>query len=140
MPENLVRKVAAVVLRASTPDLLVFAHPSEDGGVSLQLPAGTVEDGETPEAAALRELLEETGVRGQWQRLLGILDETWEGEARRRWVYRFDAPDGLAEEWTWTCDCGAPIRRHWVSLEEAAIAEAQQPWLELARTSFADEN
>jgi len=38
--------------------LLAFRHPT--GGV--QLPAGSVEQGETPESAALRELLEETGI------------------------------------------------------------------------------
>ncbi|MGJ7492199.1 NUDIX domain-containing protein [Variovorax sp. ZT4R33] len=39
--------------------LLVFDHP-EDGG--MQLPKGTVEPGETPEAAVRRELLEESGI------------------------------------------------------------------------------
>src|SRR5437764_425445 len=108
MAETPIRKVAAVVLRAAATDLLVFAHPDE-AGVTIQLPAGTVEDGEAPETAAARELLEETGVRGEFPRLAGVLDENADGEARRRWVYLFDAPAGLPDEWASTCDCGAML-------------------------------
>lgn len=39
--------------------LLVFDHPA-DGG--MQLPKGTIEPGESPEAAVRRELLEESGI------------------------------------------------------------------------------
>ncbi len=39
--------------------LLVFRHP-EDG--NMQLPKGTIEPGESPEAAVRRELLEESGI------------------------------------------------------------------------------
>lgn len=53
------RKVTAFVITASTPHhLLVFEHPM----AGLQLPAGTVEPGEQPLAAARREVYEETGV------------------------------------------------------------------------------
>jgi 8-oxo-dGTP pyrophosphatase MutT (NUDIX family) len=39
-------------------ELLVFQHPS----AGLQLPAGTVEDGEEPAVAVVREVVEETGI------------------------------------------------------------------------------
>jgi 8-oxo-dGTP pyrophosphatase MutT (NUDIX family) len=44
--------------RAGAIELLVFEHPS----AGVQLPAGTVEPGEAPAAAVLREVAEETGV------------------------------------------------------------------------------
>lgn len=55
-----VKKVTAFVTRASSfgTELLLFEHPS--GGI--QLPAGTVEAGETHAAAAAREAGEETGL------------------------------------------------------------------------------
>lgn len=53
-------KVTAFITRAteSGRELLVFLHPT----AGLQVPAGTVETGETPEAAVLRETAEEAGL------------------------------------------------------------------------------
>ena len=53
-------KVTAFITRATSTEreLLVFLHPT----AGLQLPAGTVEAGETPEAAVIRETAEETGL------------------------------------------------------------------------------
>lgn len=53
-------KVTAFITRATDTarELLVFMHPT----AGLQLPAGTVEIDETPEAAVLRETAEETGL------------------------------------------------------------------------------
>lgn len=41
--------------------LLVFSHPYEQEA-GIQVPAGTIEEGETPEQAVLREAFEETGL------------------------------------------------------------------------------
>ena len=82
-PER-IKKVAAVLIRpraGAEPEVLLFDHPGNDGSVMVQLPAGTVEPGEQPEAAAVRELREETGVRGEVVALAGVLNEEWEGEA-----------------------------------------------------------
>jgi 8-oxo-dGTP pyrophosphatase MutT (NUDIX family) len=49
-------KVTGFVTRGR--ELLVFRHPT----AGVQLPAGTVEAGETPEAAVLREVREEAGL------------------------------------------------------------------------------
>jgi 8-oxo-dGTP pyrophosphatase MutT (NUDIX family) len=53
-------KVTAFVVRAAPggPELLLFQHPY----AGIQIPAGTIEPGESPEAAALREAGEETGL------------------------------------------------------------------------------
>ncbi len=53
-------KVTALILRRAPagPELLLFRHPY----AGIQLPAGTVEPGESPEAAGLREAREETGL------------------------------------------------------------------------------
>lgn len=59
MPRT-VEKVTAFVTRQSKGrhDLLLFKHPN----AGIQIPAGTVEDGETPEQAVIREVNEETGL------------------------------------------------------------------------------
>lgn len=71
---RIVEKVTAFVTRPSPtgPDLLLFRHPN----AGIQIPAGTVEDDETPEAAVLREAAEETGLASlSVQRYLGHRDE-----------------------------------------------------------------
>jgi 8-oxo-dGTP diphosphatase len=52
--------------------LIVFSHPHAPAA-GIQVPAGSMEDGETPEAAALREAHEETGL--QDLHLAGLLGE-----------------------------------------------------------------
>ena len=130
-----VGKVTAVCIRKRdiTPEVLVFDHPLDNGGVMVQLPAGTIEPGEEPEAAVLRELEEETGVHAPLGSLAGVRDEESQGEARRRYVYVLEAPEGLLDEWPYNCDCGASTRCYWLPLEQAEIYEPQQPWLEMAR-------
>ena len=66
----LIGKVVCYVTRGD--DLLVFLHRHQpDAGV--QVPAGTIDPGEAPEAAALREAEEETGLSGF--RVVGKLGE-----------------------------------------------------------------
>lgn len=71
----ILQKVTAFITRLSEagPELLVFRHPTS----GIQLPAGTVEEGESPEAAVLREVEEETGLANL--RLVGplaVIDRT----------------------------------------------------------------
>jgi len=73
-----VGKVTAFITREANEvrQLLVFRHP--DAGI--QLPAGTIEVGETPEAAVLREVREETGLTAvEIVAHLETLDQVLEG-------------------------------------------------------------
>ena len=70
---KVVEKVTAFVTRetAAGRQLLVFRHPLN----GVQLPAGTVELGESPEAAVMREAREETGLAGlRLVRPLGMIE------------------------------------------------------------------
>lgn len=56
----MIEKVSALIIRPAQngAEILVFQHPR----AGLQLPAGTVEAGESPEEAVVREAREETGL------------------------------------------------------------------------------
>jgi ADP-ribose pyrophosphatase YjhB (NUDIX family) len=47
------------------------------------LPKGHIEAGETPEDAALREVLEETGIESEILRLLGVIDFWFMADGKR---------------------------------------------------------
>jgi len=64
------------VVAALTPErriVLVRQYKHGIGQVTLELPAGTIDPGETPDACAVRELAEETGYAGDPPRLLRSL-------------------------------------------------------------------
>lgn len=74
-----IHKACPIVLRTKDAlQILAFEHPL----AGLQLVKGSIEPGETSEAAAMRELLEEAGIQGEIKRSLGtwhsaISAQTW---------------------------------------------------------------
>ncbi|MEX1254124.1 MAG: NUDIX hydrolase [Dehalococcoidia bacterium] len=67
------------------PDICLI---NTQGGKTWQLPKGIIEDGEPPEDAALREVLEETGLQGEIVKLLDKIEywyvDTYTGPGRIR--------------------------------------------------------
>jgi 8-oxo-dGTP pyrophosphatase MutT (NUDIX family) len=119
--------------RPDGPELLVFEHPS----AGVQLPAGTVEEGESFEAAALREAWEETGALGlQLVRELAVLRTR--GEERH--LFHLRATVAMPDEWrvatpdggglVWWCS--------WASIDDAyaVIHEYQRDWLDVTRLAL----
>jgi 8-oxo-dGTP pyrophosphatase MutT (NUDIX family) len=109
--------------------VLVFAHP-EAPEAGIQVPAGTMEPGEEPEAAALRELCEETGLATfAITRFLARreLFEVRQGreEHHDRWFYQAVATAPLPEEWLGGEDSAVegwiPFRFFWLSRAEAEL-------------------
>jgi len=105
-----VAKVLCYVVRDG--DLLVFRHRSyPDAG--LQVPAGTLRDGEAAALGALRETEEETGRRGfRVLRFLGRYDyefrNTFDGVERHemhdRHVFLLEPPADLPDRWSYRAD------------------------------------
>ncbi|MDR2380220.1 MAG: NUDIX hydrolase [Bifidobacteriaceae bacterium] len=93
----------------------VIARRNRGGRLEWCLPKGHVEEGETPAEAAVREILEETGIHGQVIRHLGSIDYWFLGETHRvhKMVHHYllsaqggqltadNDPDAEAEEAAW---------------------------------------
>lgn len=112
--------------------ILVFTHDAVDLAVTgVQVPAGTIRIGEQPAEAAVRELLEETGLAGRIVRSLGAEDYDMQparAEIARRhfFLMAVDDPE-LQAQWTageddastgtghisWTC--------RWIPLTQAHV-------------------
>lgn len=125
------RRVSKVVAYVVDHDkLLVFTHddvPVEVAGV--QVPAGTIEPGENPADAVVREVREETGIETRVVRNLGLEQhDVWPSRAElheRRFFLLEPASEVVPERWTageehpgdggsrrsWTC--------WWIPLKQA---------------------
>lgn len=103
--EQPVLKVLAYVTRThqGRPQLLVFTH-RDYLQAGLQVPAGTVEPGEAPEIAVVRETGEESGLEGLILfRKLGVFlynNPEWQ-QLNERHVFHLLAPEHTAEHWQW---------------------------------------
>lgn len=97
------------------PHAAVIARRNRAGRLEWCLPKGHLEGTETPEEAAVREIAEETGIRGQIVSRLGTIEYWFTGDDRRvhKVVHHFlleatggvltveDDPDGEAEDVAW---------------------------------------
>lgn len=99
MPD-VIEKVTAFITRPA-PDghsLLLFEHPH----AGIQIPAGTVEAGETPQAAAVREAAEETGLTAlTLRRALGVTAESLPNDQRviNETTHVYTRPDPSSFDW-----------------------------------------
>ena len=101
-PELIVKqKVLAYITNGRR--LLLFRHP-ESPEAGIQVPAGTLEAGESPEEGVLREAYEETGLSGltlvsflgnQHRNLLDF----GRAEIHQRWFYHLACPGNPPAEW-----------------------------------------
>ena len=110
MPELCVGAVAV-----SDERLLMVRRGRNPGAGRWSIPGGRVEAGETPERAVVRELLEETGIRGACQGLMGTVD-------RRGAGYHYV----ILDFWVRVPDEGTPVpgddaaEARWVPLREVS--------------------
>jgi len=80
--------VAVVVaVNAAGHLLLVRQYRAPVDMVTLEIPSGHIEPGETPEEAARKELLEETGWRAPQLELLGLMSPSAGRFMNRYWVF-----------------------------------------------------
>lgn len=136
MPEKVTKdKVLCYVVRGDG-KLLVFRHTDYSyEEVGIQVPAGSVRDGETPEAAALREACEETGLKDF--KIVRKLGETeydispYRFEIQQRHVFHLELTEPTPERWMSQEDHDgeqAPTRFEcfWIPLEAAHILQSGQ--------------
>ncbi len=96
-------RVKKVVAYATSSDrLLVFEHrDSPEAG--LQVPAGTIKDGEPPEEAVLREFFEETGLSDvKCVQFLGRAEydiSPYRYEIQDRYFFHLEIDESVPSEW-----------------------------------------
>lgn len=141
--KGLREKVLCFVVRGE--ELLVFDHVP-DGGAGVQVPAGGLEAGETPEAAAIRELWEESGLTLTDPHYL--VSYHWEAQLPDRFTrqvchaYAFSASPDTPDAWQHHADDHLFSFR-WAALHAPKLdwemdAALPQLWQNHPSVSFAD--
>ncbi len=133
---NRPQKVVAYVVRDER--LLVFTHANDERieQSGIQVPAGTVRDGELPEHAVLREASEETGLEGlRIERYLGCGEYDMRPYAdavhvRHHYHLSINVPQ-VPERWS-EHERGdgdgepIPLELYWIPLRQAHVIAAGQ--------------
>lgn len=135
MPEKTTKdKVLCYIVRDG--QLLVFRHVDYSyEEVGIQVPAGSIRDGEPPEAAAVREAHEETGLRDF--KIVRKLGETrydispYRFEIQRRHVFHLEIAEATPRRWNSQENHDgeqSPTRFEcfWIPLEAAHILQSDQ--------------
>lgn len=126
-----VEKVVAYVIRGEGDgaEVLVFEHGEPFSESWIQVPAGTVNNGELTESAALREAQEESGLADLT--IVAKIDEYFlyrrfpPAQFHRRHVYLMKAGSATPDRWVHEVtgdgeDNGMRFNYYWMSIDEAA--------------------
>ncbi|GAA2569741.1 hypothetical protein GCM10010435_49800 [Winogradskya consettensis] len=149
---TIARVQAASYITRTTPagtELLVFSYPAPAHS-STHLPAGGVEAGERPDAAAVREAVEETGIAGKLELrgIVGLQQGTYNTGLPRISLYFHFVTDEPRDAWTHTMigdddawDTGLEVGCRFIALEAAGAAlrtgwHGQDEFLGLLGESF----
>ena len=122
---TVVKKALAYVVRGD--ELLVFRHV-DFPEAGLQVPAGTIEEGEAPDSAVIREVSEESGLTSaRVVSLVGMYRHVPEGQKcalHERYVYHLEFTGETPSHWNHVESCrsdgGPPVsfRFYWIKLND----------------------
>jgi 8-oxo-dGTP diphosphatase len=102
-------------------EVLVFEHTEEHPGAGIQVPGGGIEEGETPEQAALREAFEETGLRFPKAVYLGCKEYFDDITTQMGHFCWLEAPAGTPDAWEHFAEEKYIYRHRFVEIDKAKI-------------------
>lgn len=126
MPLLYVEKVVCFIMRGAD-EMLAFAH-RDNPQAGIQVPAGTIEPGERPDVAALREAEEETGLPFTLVRKLGVVEFSVDHpemvppghENQRCHVFELAPLVPLADTWSYYAEDSHWFEYGWLPLGRAS--------------------
>ena len=113
--------------------ILVRQERAAMGGPTVEFPAGLVDEGETVEQAALRELREETGYRGRAGRVSPVLATSPGLTSERAYLVELEIPEGDREN---AAPSAQPDEGEQIEVLRVSMAEALDRLAELSRAGL----